>query len=329
MPVSMAGAYAPITTPFEASGEVAYGKLAENVAKWAKTRLTGLVVLGSNGEGVFLTEMERRRVMETVREALPDDKRMVVGTGMESTYATARQNEVAAQVGADAVLVITPSYYRGKMDGPAMVRHYTALAEQSALPLFIYNMPGNTGIDLSVETVLEIAQHPNVIGVKDSSGNIAKIGAVIAAAPSHFKVYAGSASFLYPTVALGGVGAVMALGNIAPNLCAELYELRRGRTARRGARTPAQGHPSQHGGDFRVWHTRSEAGTRLAWILWGGGALAACPADRSPAEQAARADGGPGIVAELTTKKRGDRPRSPRWHLCFLRCYCFGGLRRM
>jgi 4-hydroxy-2-oxoglutarate aldolase len=224
MDVSMAGAYAPITTPFDAKGEVAYDKLAENVAKWAKTRLTGLVVLGSNGEGVFLTEEERKRVLETVRQALPHDKRMVVGTGMESTYATARQNEMAAQAGADAVLVITPSYYRSKMDSPAMVRHYTALAEQSARPLFIYNMPGNTGIDLSVETVLEIAQHPNVIGVKDSSGNIAKIGAVIAAAPPHFKVYAGSASFLYPTVALGGVGGVMALGNIAPNVCADLYE---------------------------------------------------------------------------------------------------------
>lgn len=222
---SMAGAYAPITTPFTSDGEVAYDRLTENVVKWAQTPLTGLVVLGSNGEGVFLTEAERRKVLETVRAALPQNKVMIVGTGCESTYATAKQNEVAAQVGADAVLVITPNYYRSKMDGPAMVRHYTSLADRSALPVFIYNMPGNTGIDLSAETILEIAQHPNVVGVKDSSGNVVKMGVVIAAAPAHFKVYAGSASFLYPGVALGAVGGVMALANIAPNLCAQLYDL--------------------------------------------------------------------------------------------------------
>jgi 4-hydroxy-2-oxoglutarate aldolase len=224
----MAGAYAPITTPFTDGGEVAYDRLADNVAKWAKTPLTGLVVLGSNGEGVFLTEAERRQVLETVRAALPQSKVMIVGTGCESTYATAKQNDIAAEVGADAVLVITPNYYRSKMDGPAMVRHYTALADRSSLPVFIYNMPGNTGIDLSAETILEIAQHPNVIGVKDSSGNVVKMGVVIAGAPTHFKVYAGSASFLYPGVALGAVGGVMALANIAPDLCAQLYDLSSG-----------------------------------------------------------------------------------------------------
>jgi 4-hydroxy-2-oxoglutarate aldolase len=218
------GAYAPITTPFDANGEIAYDKLEENVAKWAQTRLTGLVVLGSNGEGVFLTESERGKVWELVRKVLPAEKKVIAGTGCESTYATAKMNEVAAKAGADAVLVITPNYYRSKMDGAAMVRHYTTLAEQSALPLYIYNMPGNTGIDLSVDTILEIAQHTNVIGVKDSSGNVVKMGAVIAAQPSHFRVYAGSASFLYPGVALGAVGGVMALANIAPNLCADLYE---------------------------------------------------------------------------------------------------------
>lgn len=224
MHAAMEGVYAPITTPFDSRGRVAYDKLADNVARWAGTRLTGLVVLGSNGEGVYLTEAERRKVMETVREALPREKRMIVGTGLESTHATAKQNDLAAEVGADAVLVITPNYYRSKMDGAAMINHYTSLAETSPLPLFIYNMPGNTGIDLAAETILEIGQHPNVIGIKDSSGNIVKMGAVISAAPDHFKVYAGSASFLYPAIALGAVGGVMALGNIAPDLCTDLYQ---------------------------------------------------------------------------------------------------------
>lgn len=221
---SLFGAYAPITTPFTVDGEVAYDRLQENVRRWAQTRLTGLVVLGSNGEGVYLTEEERRRVWVSVREVLPAEKKMIAGTGCESTYATAKMNDVASDAGADAVLVITPNYYRSKMDGAAMVRHYTALAEQSARPVFIYNMPGNTGVDLSPETILEISRHPNVIGVKDSSGNVVKMGAVIPAAPSHFRVYAGSASFLYPAVALGAVGGVMALANIAPQLCADLYE---------------------------------------------------------------------------------------------------------
>jgi len=221
---SLFGAYAPITTPFTVDGEVAYDRLQENVRRWAQTRLTGLVVLGSNGEGVYLTEEERRRVWVSVREVLPAEKKMIAGTGCESTYATAKMNDVASDAGADAVLVITPNYYRSKMDGAAMVRHYTALAEQSARPVFIYNMPGNTGVDLSPETILEISRHPNVIGVKDSSGNVVKMGAVIPAAPPHFRVYAGSASFLYPAVALGAVGGVMALANIAPQLCADLYE---------------------------------------------------------------------------------------------------------
>lgn len=221
---SLYGAYAPITTPFDEYGEIAYDKLEENIAKWSRTRLTGLVVLGSNGEGVFLTEAERGKVWEAARAAMPRAKKMIAGTGCESTYATAKLNETAAKAGADAVLVITPNYYRSKMDGPAMVRHYTALAEESTRPVFIYNMPGNTGIDLPPDTILEIAQHPNVIGVKDSSGNVVKMGTVIAAAPSHFRVYAGSASFLYPAIALGAVGGVMALANIAPGLCADLYE---------------------------------------------------------------------------------------------------------
>lgn len=222
---SLYGAYAPITTPFDERGEVAYDKLEANIAKWAMTRLAGLVVLGSNGEGVFLTEQERVKVWEVARAALPRQKKMIAGTGCESTYATAKLNEAAAKAGADAVLVITPNYYRSKMDGPAMVRHYTTLADESPRPVFIYNMPGNTGIDLPPDTILEIARHPNVIGVKDSSGNVVKMGTVIAAAPSHFRVYAGSASFLYPAVALGAVGGVMALANIAPDLCCDLYEL--------------------------------------------------------------------------------------------------------
>ncbi len=222
--LSLAGIYAPIPTPFEADGEVAHDKLAENIAKWNKTCLAGLVVLGTNGEFPFLNDEEKLEVLQTARQAIAKDKLLIAGTGCESTMHTLRLTEEAAAIGADVVMVITPSYYKSKMDAAAMRRHFLEVAEHSPLPVILYNMPGNTGIDLSAETVLELAQHPNIVGIKDSSGNIVKLGDILRAAPPHFQVLAGSASFLYAALVLGAVGGVAALANIAPGACCRLYE---------------------------------------------------------------------------------------------------------
>lgn len=221
--LSLSGIYAPIPTPFDADGAVAHDKLAENIAKWTKTPLAGLVVLGSNGEFAYLSDKEKLEVLRTARQAIPKDRLFIAGTGCESTWCTLELTEQAAAMGADAAMVITPSYYT-KADAVAMRRHFLQLAERSPLPIILYNMPSRTGVDLAAETVVELAQHPNIIGLKDSSGNVVKLGDIIRAAPSHFNVLAGSASFLYPALVLGAVGGVAALANIAPEQCFRLYQ---------------------------------------------------------------------------------------------------------
>jgi 4-hydroxy-2-oxoglutarate aldolase len=221
--LSLAGAYAPIPTPFDGDGAVAHDKLAENIARWSKTSLAGLLVLGSNGEFTYLSDREKLEVLKTARQAIPKDKLFIAGTACESTICTLELTEQAAAIGVDAAIVLTPGYYKSKMDAQAMRRHYLELAEHSPLPIILYNMPACTGIDLSAETVVELAQHPNIVGIKDSSGNIVKLGDIIRAAPPTFNVLAGSASFLYPALALGAVGGVMALANIAPENCYCIY----------------------------------------------------------------------------------------------------------
>lgn len=221
--LSLSGVYAPIPTPFDTDGAVAHDRLAENIAKWMETPLAGLVVLGSNGEYVYLNDEEKVEVLKTARQAIPKDRLFIAGTGCESTRCTLELTERAAAIGADAAMVITPSYYT-KADPAAMQRHFLQLAERSPLPILLYNMPSRTGVDLSAETVLQLAKHPNIIGIKDSSGNVVKLGDIIRAAPPHFHVLAGSASFLYPALVLGAVGGVAALANIAPEQCFRLYQ---------------------------------------------------------------------------------------------------------
>ena len=221
--LSLLGVYAPIPTPFDADEAVAHDKLAENIARWSQAPLAGLVVLGSNGEFTYLSDEEKIGVLKTARQAIPKDKLFIAGTGCESTRCTLELTEQAAAIGADVAIVITPSYYTSKMGAQAMRRHFVELAERSALPILIYNMPAFTGIDLSAETVVELAQHPNIVGIKDSSGSVVKLGAIIGAAPPTFNVLAGSASFLYPALVLGAVGAVAALANVAPEQCYRIY----------------------------------------------------------------------------------------------------------
>jgi 4-hydroxy-2-oxoglutarate aldolase len=217
------GVYPPVPTPF-VDGEVAHDKLAENLARWNQTDLAGYVVLGSNGEAVYLSEDERAAVMSTARKAIPGDKLFIVGTGAESTKATIERTRTAAEAGADAALVITPCYYRGQMTGEALRHHYFALADASPIPILLYNVPKFTGLDLSAETILELAQHPNISGIKDSGGNVAKLGAVIGAAPDHFEILAGSGGFFYPALVLGAVGGVLALANVAPDQCCQIHQ---------------------------------------------------------------------------------------------------------
>lgn len=222
----LVGIFPPVPTPFNESGEVALDKLASNLGKLAVTALTGFVILGSNGEYVYLDDAEKFAMFETARKAIPADRLFLAGTGAESTRVALRLTLAAAEAGADAVLINTPSYYKPAMTHAALVKHYTTLAEASSIPVILYNMPAYTGLDLTAETVLELAEHPNIIGLKESSANVVKIGEIMSAVARRkldFTVLAGSASFLQPALAVGATGGILASANVAPELCLKIY----------------------------------------------------------------------------------------------------------
>lgn len=217
------GIFAPTATPF-VNDEIAYDKLQFNLERWAKTRLAGIVVMGSNGEAPFLDEDEKVGLVSFARRHFPADKLVIAGTGCESTRATIRLTKRCADAGADAALVITPHYFKASMNAEALQRFYEEVAEASPVPVLLYNIPANTGLNLPPSVVIRLSRHPNIAGVKDSSGNIVQIAEVIAGVGPEFSVFAGSASFLMPAVVLGAKGGTLAAANVIPDVCVEIYE---------------------------------------------------------------------------------------------------------
>src|SRR2546421_4316982 len=222
------GVFVPVTTPFRGD-DVAVEGLQANLRKWNATALAGYVVLGSTGEFPMLSEAERDQVLVAAREAIPRDKAFIAGTGANSTLHSIRQTKRAAEVGADLAIVITPHYFtKGFSQAQAQVRHYLAVAEASPIPVVIYNFPLNTGINLEADTVAKIAQHPNVCGIKDSSGNIPQAAQIIDQTPKTFHVLVGSASALLPSLAIGSSGGVLALALICAREFCDVYALAKG-----------------------------------------------------------------------------------------------------
>ncbi len=222
--MKMKGVYAPIPTPF-IDGEIAYEKLKDNLSRWEKTELDGLVVLGSNGEFVLLDEDEKVATAAFVRKNYPSEKPVVAGTGCESTRATIRLTNKCAEVGVDAALVLTPSYYKGSMTDEALKTFFTEVADASRVPVILYNMPRNTGVNMSAGLVAELSKHPNIIGIKDSSGNIVQIAGIISDSTPGFSVFAGSGSFLYASLCLGATGGTLAVANVLPGKCFQIVDL--------------------------------------------------------------------------------------------------------
>ena len=223
-PIDLNGIFPPITTPF-VDDNVAYDKLASNIEKWGKTGLKGFVVLGSNGEYVSLSEEEKRKVVETVVQAAPDHMSIIAGTGCESTRETIRLTADCAALGAHAALVVTPHYFGGKMTESALVKHYTAIADNSPIPIVLYNVPKFTHLNLGVNIVARLSQHPNIIGIKDSTGNVIQLGEFLPRVGSDFSVLVGTAGALYGGLSLGCAGGVLALANVAPEECVRIHEL--------------------------------------------------------------------------------------------------------
>jgi dihydrodipicolinate synthase/N-acetylneuraminate lyase len=222
------GVFVPVTTPFRGD-DVAVEGLQANLRKWNATALAGYVVLGSTGEFPMLSEAERDQVLVAAREAIPRDKAFIAGTGANSTLHSIRQTKRAAELGADLAIVITPYYFtKGFSQAQAQIRHYLAVAEASPIPVVIYNFPLNTGINLEADTVAKIAQHPNVCGLKDSSGNIPQAAQIIDQTPKSFHVLVGAASALLPSLAIGSSGGILALGLVAAREFCDVYRLARG-----------------------------------------------------------------------------------------------------
>ena len=221
--INLHGVFPPITTPF-IDDKVAYDKLASNIGKWCTTGLKGFVVLGSNGEYVYLSEKEKRAVVETAAKAAPEDMLIIAGTGCESTAETIKLTNDCAKQGAHAALVITPHYYGGKMSDAALIKHFTVVADNSAIPILIYNVPKFTHISVTAKVVSELAEHPNIIGLKESSGNVNLLGQYINNVSADFQVMVGTAGVLFGGLAIGCVGGVLALANVAPQKCVEIYD---------------------------------------------------------------------------------------------------------
>ncbi|HET7264052.1 MAG TPA: dihydrodipicolinate synthase family protein [bacterium] len=224
-PVSMRGIFPPIPTPFDAAGELDLKALASNFHRWNTFPLAGYAVLGTNGEMPYLSDAEKLAYFEAARALIPAGKLFLAGCGCESTHSTMALVKKAAALGADVALLINPSYYKSKMDAAALTDYYRRVADASPIPVSIYNMPANTMVDLPADLVIALSAHPNIAAVKDSSGNLSKLGEIIRNSRPGFQALAGSAGFLYPAVALGAVGGVLALANIAPQQCCDLLTL--------------------------------------------------------------------------------------------------------
>ncbi|MFN2274372.1 MAG: dihydrodipicolinate synthase family protein [Anaerolineales bacterium] len=225
--LDLAAIFPPVPTAFDEDGAIDFEAQARNLERWEAAPFGGYVVGGSNGEYVSQSGAERIEMVQFMRSHTARDRRIIAGSSMHSTRATLELTEAMAQAGADAVLVVTPSYYKSKMDHRTLVAFYTTIADQSPLPVLLYNVPANTGIDMPVETIVELSAHRNIIGVKDSSGNVAKIGEVCHRSRQGFQVLSGSASSLLGAIAMGAVGGVPALANIAPEQVCRILSLAR------------------------------------------------------------------------------------------------------
>ncbi|MBE0675338.1 MAG: dihydrodipicolinate synthase family protein [Bacteroidales bacterium] len=222
--VSLKGIFPPLPTSFNEADELHTDKIKSNIEMLTRFNLAGFLILGSNGELVMLNHEEKVKAYNAAREAIGTDKVMLAGTGSESTRETIRLTTAAAHAGADAVLVLNPSYYKGLMTTEALRAHYHSVAEASLVPVIIYNMPANTGMDMSADQIVVIADHPNIIGMKDSGGNVVKMGDILRQVKPGFQILAGSAGFLLPALAMGAVGGILALANIAPAQCIAIYD---------------------------------------------------------------------------------------------------------
>ena len=223
---TLRGILLPTTTPFDADGQILSHAVQENLRAWSGTGIVGFVVLGSTGERVHLDEREYLQTIETSREAVGDDLSFIVGAGQQSTVGTINEIKKAAAVGADAVLVITPNYYRSAITQETLAGFYTDVADASPVPVLLYSMPALTGIKIEPQTIARLSDHPNIIGVKDSSNDVAGFAETVRLCPDDFAVMTGNGTVLLDALQAGATGAILAVGCVVPEICVQIFHER-------------------------------------------------------------------------------------------------------
>jgi 4-hydroxy-2-oxoglutarate aldolase len=228
--MKLQGIFPPIATPFDSNGDIYPAKVRHNVEKWNRTALAGYVVMGSTGESVMLTADEKYAMWELVAKHAAPEKLLIAGTGMEGVRETVALTNRAAEMGYKAAMVRTPHYYKNLINrADAQALYFRAVADQSRIPLIIYNWPQATGVDIPVEAVVAISEHPNVIAIKESSGNLEKVMQMIREVKHGFQVLVGSAPTLWPSLLMGACGAILAYANAAPYSVIAIWEAHRTR----------------------------------------------------------------------------------------------------
>ncbi len=222
--MSVTGVYPPIATPFADGGALDTAALAANIARWNTTGLHGYVVAGSNGESPHLDDDEVATAVGVVRRAAVG-KTVIAGTGRQSTQATIRLTKACADAGADLALVVNPSFFPGSLTAEVLAAHYVAVADASPIPILIYNVPKFTHLNIPVAAVARAATHPNIVGIKDSAGDIGQIIELLRACPSDFAVLLGNSPAFLSGLQVGATGGILALANVAPRECVAIYDL--------------------------------------------------------------------------------------------------------
>jgi len=217
------GILLPVVTPFGDDMKVDFRALTQNQSLWATKGVSGFVMLGSTGERVHLDEREYLGVIETARAATARELAFIVGAGQQSTLGTINEIKKAAHAGADAVLVITPYFYRAAITQETLIDYYTAVADESPVPVLLYSMPPLTGIKIEPETVARLSEHANIIGVKDSSNDIAGFMTTVELCRREFAVMTGNGTVLLEALRAGATGAILAVGCAVPEVCVEIF----------------------------------------------------------------------------------------------------------
>ncbi|HEX6715695.1 MAG TPA: dihydrodipicolinate synthase family protein [Pyrinomonadaceae bacterium] len=221
--MDLQGILLPVVTPFTSDGSIGYEDLRHNLQAWNKTGIRGHVLLGSTGERVHLDDKEYLQTIEAARAVVPDDLLFIAGAGQQSIIGTIKEVNNAARAGADAVLVITPYFYRIAITQETLVSYYTAVADEAPLPVLLYSMPPLTGIKIEPETVAQLSEHPNIIGVKDSSNDVAGFRRTVELCPKDFAVMTGNGTVLLDALHAGATGGILAVGCVVPEVCVEIF----------------------------------------------------------------------------------------------------------